>query len=39
MRHKLLSVLSAAFVFLTGTAHAAAKVVGNGCCPPCPFCH
>jgi hypothetical protein len=39
MRARLLSLLSAAFVLLTGTAYAATKVAGNGCCPPCPFCH
>ena len=39
MKLKLLGVLAAAFVLLTGTVHAATKVAGNGCCPPCPFCH
>lgn len=39
MRHRLLNLLSAAMVLLTGTAYAATKVAGSGCCPPCPLCH
>ena len=38
MRQRVLTLLSVAFVLLTGTAYAATKVAGSGCCPPCPFC-
>ena len=37
MRSRLISLWSAAFVLLTGTAYAATKVASSGC-PPCPFC-
>jgi hypothetical protein len=38
MRHRIMALWNAAFVLLTGTAYAATKVAGTGCCPPCPFC-
>ena len=37
MKQRLITLWSAMFVLLTGTAYAATKVVANGC-PPCPFC-
>jgi hypothetical protein len=37
MTARLLSLLAAVWVVLTGSAHAATKVAT--CCPPCPFCH
>jgi hypothetical protein len=37
MKGKLLTLIGAAWVLLTGSAYAATKVAN--CCPPCPFCH
>jgi hypothetical protein len=39
MKRRWMALWSAAFVLISGTAHAAAKVAASGCCPPCPFCH